>query len=202
MYTNSVAELNAFDSQSLLEMGTKDMDFVQLSQLIGRKTGGISVFPLTTSVRGRSTPLSKIIIRGKAMASQSADLFHLVRMFSTVMVIFSAVFLLPLTSMLTAEKCLQNAYEMKVRLALVLREAFLIWIWVSVNIFSQVFINVSWLFTLLFQMGVILKDVQLTDSQRFKQFVSQSKSRMEVLLYSLLSLYISGPAVLPLYSLT
>ncbi|CAM6087081.1 unnamed protein product [Calypogeia fissa] len=91
--------------QSLLEMGTKDMDFVQLSQLIGRKTGGISVFPSTSSVRGRSTPLSKIIVRGKAMASQSSDLFHL--------------------------------------------------------------------------MGVVLKDVQLNDSKRFKQFVSQSKSRME-----------------------
>lgn len=29
-------------------------------------------------------------------------------------------------------------------------------------------------------MGVILKDVELTDASRFKQFVSQSRSRMEV----------------------
>ncbi|KAG1366609.1 putative Presequence protease 2, chloroplastic/mitochondrial [Cocos nucifera] len=36
--------------QSLLEMGTKDMDFVQLTQLIGRKTGGISVYPFTSSM--------------------------------------------------------------------------------------------------------------------------------------------------------
>ncbi|KAE9447212.1 hypothetical protein C3L33_20907, partial [Rhododendron williamsianum] len=53
--------------QSLLEMGTKDMDFVQLNQLIGRKTGGISVSPLTSSIRGKEDPCSHIIVRGKAM---------------------------------------------------------------------------------------------------------------------------------------
>lgn len=66
-------------SQSLLEMGTGDLDFVQLSQLIGRKTGGISVYPSTSSVRGKAEPSSHIIIRGKAMASQTSDLFELVR---------------------------------------------------------------------------------------------------------------------------
>lgn len=65
-------------SQSLLEMGTADLDFVQLSQLIGRKTGGISVYPSTSSVRGRTEPSSHIFIKGKAMASQTADLFDLV----------------------------------------------------------------------------------------------------------------------------
>lgn len=65
-------------SQSLLEMGTGDLDFVQLSQLIGRKTGGISVYPSTSSVRGKAEPSSHIIIRGKAMASQTSDLFELV----------------------------------------------------------------------------------------------------------------------------
>ena len=65
-------------SQSLLEMGTKDMDFVQLNQLIGRKTGGISVYPFTSSVRGKEDPLTHIIVRGKAMAPQVEDLFNLV----------------------------------------------------------------------------------------------------------------------------
>ncbi|KAL3690174.1 hypothetical protein R1sor_016483 [Riccia sorocarpa] len=65
--------------QSLLEMGTKDMDFVELSQLIGRKTGGISVFPFVSSVRGKEKPLSYLVIRGKAMASQTSDLFNLMR---------------------------------------------------------------------------------------------------------------------------
>jgi Zn-dependent M16 (insulinase) family peptidase len=91
--------------QSLLEMGTSDLDFVQLSQLIGRKTGGISVYPSTSAVRGKAEPSSHIIIKGKAMASQTGDLFGLMRK--------------------------------------------------------------------------VLQDVQFSDQGRFKQFVLQSKSRME-----------------------
>ncbi|KAK8950682.1 hypothetical protein KSP39_PZI003078 [Platanthera zijinensis] len=91
--------------QSLLEMGTKDMDFVQLNQLIGRKTGGISVYPFTSSMRGQVDPCTRMIIRGKAMSGKVEDLFNL--------------------------------------------------------------------------MNCILQDVQFTDLQRFKQFVSQSKARME-----------------------
>ncbi|MCD7446098.1 Homeobox protein PKNOX1 [Datura stramonium] len=91
--------------QSLLEMGTKDLDFVQLNQLIGRKTGGISVYPFTSSVRGKVVPCSKIIVRGKAMSQRTEDLFNLINR--------------------------------------------------------------------------VLQDVQLDDQKRFKQFVSQSRSRME-----------------------
>ncbi|GMP38243.1 hypothetical protein CsSME_00009570 [Camellia sinensis var. sinensis] len=81
------------------------MDFVQLNQLIGRKTGGISVYPFTSSVRGKEDPCSHIIVRGKAMSGRTDDLFNLVNR--------------------------------------------------------------------------ILQDVQFTDQKRFKQFVSQSKARME-----------------------
>ncbi|PIN10818.1 Metalloendoprotease HMP1 (insulinase superfamily) [Handroanthus impetiginosus] len=91
--------------QSLLEMGTKDMDFVQLNQLIGRKTGGISVYPFTSSIRGKEDPCTHLIARGKAMSERVEDLFNLV--------------------------------------------------------------------------NCVLQDVQLTDQKRFKQFVSQSKARME-----------------------
>uniref|UniRef100_A0ACD5ZJ08 Uncharacterized protein n=1 Tax=Avena sativa TaxID=4498 RepID=A0ACD5ZJ08_AVESA len=91
--------------QSLLEMGTKDMDFVQLNQLVGRKTGGISVYPLTSSIKGKEEPLTRIVVRGKAMSTRVEDLFHL--------------------------------------------------------------------------MNCLLQDVQFTEQQRFKQFVSQSKARME-----------------------
>ncbi|GAB2267261.1 Homeobox protein PKNOX1 [Dionaea muscipula] len=91
--------------QSLLEMGTKDMDFVQLNQLIGRKTGGISVYPFTSSVRGKKEPCSHVIVRGKAMGGRTEDLFSLI--------------------------------------------------------------------------NSVLQEVQLTDQQRFKQFVSQSRARME-----------------------
>ncbi|KAK4284677.1 hypothetical protein QN277_001475 [Acacia crassicarpa] len=91
--------------QSLLEMGTKDLTFVQLNQLIGRKTGGISVYPLTSSVRGKEDPCCKIIVRGKSMAGRAEDLYNLVNR--------------------------------------------------------------------------VIQDVQFTDQQRFKQFVCQSKARME-----------------------
>ncbi|XWS68012.1 hypothetical protein CRYUN_Cryun04dG0053700 [Craigia yunnanensis] len=91
--------------QSLLEMGTKDLTFVQLNQLIGRKTGGISVYPFTSSIRNKEDPCSHIIVRGKSMAGRADDLFNLI--------------------------------------------------------------------------NCVLQEVQFTDQQRFKQFVSQSKASME-----------------------
>ncbi|KAK6282610.1 hypothetical protein POUND7_016435 [Theobroma cacao] len=91
--------------QSLLEMGTKDLSFVQLNQLIGRKTGGISVYPFTSSIQGKEDPCSHIIVRGKSMAGCADDLFNLI--------------------------------------------------------------------------NCVIQEVQFTDQQRFKQFVSQSKARME-----------------------
>ena len=72
--------MNMSASQSLLEMGTKDMDFVQLNQLIGRKTGGISDYPFTSSIRGKDDPLTRIVVRGKSMATRVEDLFNLVRL--------------------------------------------------------------------------------------------------------------------------
>ncbi|KAL2927586.1 Presequence protease 2 chloroplastic/mitochondrial, partial [Bienertia sinuspersici] len=91
--------------QSLLEMGTKEMDFVNLNHLIGRRTGGISVYPFTSSLRDSTDPCARLIVRGKAMAERVEDLFNL--------------------------------------------------------------------------MYCILQEVQFTDQQRFKQFVSQEKARME-----------------------
>uniref|UniRef100_A0A6J1C5I7 Presequence protease 1, chloroplastic/mitochondrial-like n=1 Tax=Momordica charantia TaxID=3673 RepID=A0A6J1C5I7_MOMCH len=115
LYTEAVFDMSSLKQellplvplfcQSLLEMGTKDLTFVQLNQLIGRKTGGISVYPFTSSVRGNDKACSHMIVRGKAMAGCAEDLFNL--------------------------------------------------------------------------MNCILQEVQFTDQQRFKQFVSQSKSRME-----------------------
>ncbi|KAK3025607.1 hypothetical protein RJ639_042105 [Escallonia herrerae] len=49
-----------------------------LNQLIGRKTGGISVYPFTSSVRGKQDPCSHVIVRGKAMSGRTEDLFNLV----------------------------------------------------------------------------------------------------------------------------
>ena len=60
-------------------MGTKDMDFVDLNQLIGRKTGGISVFPLISPKRGSKTPVARLVARGKGTSAQTQDLLTLVR---------------------------------------------------------------------------------------------------------------------------
>lgn len=79
--TKFAVSLFGFNSQSLLEMGTKDLSFVQLNQLIGRKTGGISVYPFTSSVRGKEDPCSHLIVRGKSMAGRADDLFNLVIIF-------------------------------------------------------------------------------------------------------------------------
>lgn len=63
--------------RSLLEMGTKDLNALQLNQLIGRNTGGISVYPFTSSKQGSKDPVSHIIVRGKAMSANTEDLFNL-----------------------------------------------------------------------------------------------------------------------------
>ena len=59
-------------------MGTKDQDFVQLNQLIGEKTGGISVFPVTSTKQGSKDPVSHIMVRCKAVSANTEDLFNLV----------------------------------------------------------------------------------------------------------------------------
>ncbi|XP_071693369.1 presequence protease 2, chloroplastic/mitochondrial-like isoform X2 [Rutidosis leptorrhynchoides] len=66
----------AFDmSRSLLEMGTED----QVSKLIRLKTRGLSVFPFISSKQGSDTPVSYIIVRGKATTPRyTENLFDLV----------------------------------------------------------------------------------------------------------------------------
>ncbi|KAJ0771635.1 putative ribosomal protein S10 [Helianthus annuus] len=64
--------------QSLLEMGTKDLNFVQLNQLIKEKTGGISIYPYTSSKQGSKDPVSYIMVRCKAMSASTEDLFNLI----------------------------------------------------------------------------------------------------------------------------
>ncbi|XP_071691752.1 presequence protease 1, chloroplastic/mitochondrial-like [Rutidosis leptorrhynchoides] len=62
--------------QSLLEMGTEDL----LEELIRIKTRGLSIFPFTSSKHGSDTPVSHIVIRGKALSAQhyTEHLFDLV----------------------------------------------------------------------------------------------------------------------------
>ena len=65
--------------RALLEMGAGDEDFVQLSQRIGAKTGGIHPQSLSTLVRGTQTGTTWLFLRGKAVAAQSDDLLAILR---------------------------------------------------------------------------------------------------------------------------
>jgi hypothetical protein len=65
--------------RSLTQMGTEKEDFVTLSQRIGRKTGGVSFSPFTSSVKGSKDPLAFLMVRGKVMGDKSGDLLDIMR---------------------------------------------------------------------------------------------------------------------------
>ncbi|GAB4572236.1 MAG: insulinase family protein [Anaerolineae bacterium] len=95
LFTNGIAYLDvAFDlhtlpadllplvplfGRALLEMGTETEDFVKLSQRIGRKTGGIEPTTLISPIYGDSRAAAWLVLRGKAMASQTQDLLDILR---------------------------------------------------------------------------------------------------------------------------
>lgn len=58
-------------------MGTEKESFIELSERIGRTTGGLSVSPFVTDVRGQKQPISLLMVRGKAMGAQAGDLMQL-----------------------------------------------------------------------------------------------------------------------------
>ena len=60
-------------------MGTQKESFVELTERIGRKTGGLSVSPFVSDRRGSAEPLALIMISGKAMADKAGDLLELFR---------------------------------------------------------------------------------------------------------------------------
>jgi len=66
-------------SRSLLGMGTTEESFVDLTQRIGRKTGGLSVSPFTSGKRGSDDVVAYLMLRGKAMGAQSGELFGLMQ---------------------------------------------------------------------------------------------------------------------------
>jgi len=66
--------------RSLTQMGTKTESFVELTERIGRKTGGLSAYPYTSAKRGSPLePVALVMLRGKAMADKSGDLLSLAR---------------------------------------------------------------------------------------------------------------------------
>ena len=50
---------------------------MELTERVGRKTGGLSVSPFVSDVRGTKEPLALIMISGKAMADKAGDLLQL-----------------------------------------------------------------------------------------------------------------------------
>ena len=63
--------------RALLETGAGDLDFVQLSQRIGRATGGIAAQPWTSSVTGSPTAAARLFLRTKAMPDRIDDLMSI-----------------------------------------------------------------------------------------------------------------------------
>ncbi len=63
--------------RALLEMGTERRDFVELSQHIGRDTGGIEAETMTSGVWGAGGAQAWLFLRGKAMISKVGALLSL-----------------------------------------------------------------------------------------------------------------------------
>jgi len=66
-------------ARASLEMGTTTEDYVKLSQRIGKSTGGIHGSVVTSTVIGSKESVAKLFLRGKATASQSAELLNILK---------------------------------------------------------------------------------------------------------------------------
>jgi len=66
--------------RSLTNMATQKESFIELTERIGCKTGGLSVYPFTSAVRGKpDSPVAYVMVRAKAMAGKTADMLELVQ---------------------------------------------------------------------------------------------------------------------------
>ncbi len=63
--------------RSLLETGTQEHDFVSLSQLISRKTGGIRTSTFTSTVMDSTDSTAWLFLRGKATLPRVSDLLDI-----------------------------------------------------------------------------------------------------------------------------
>jgi Zn-dependent M16 (insulinase) family peptidase len=63
--------------RALLEMGTKDLDYVALSQELGKHTGGLRVNSLLTTAWKTKKAIAYFLIRAKAMADKTPKLLEL-----------------------------------------------------------------------------------------------------------------------------
>lgn len=65
--------------RSLTQMGTEKESFIDLTERIGRKTGGVSASPFVSSVKGSDEPVAYVLLRGKAMGDKAADMLDIMR---------------------------------------------------------------------------------------------------------------------------
>jgi presequence protease len=63
----------------LLQMGTESQNYVQLTQRIGRETGGIGSATLTSTIRESSESALWFFLRGKAITSQAGELLAILK---------------------------------------------------------------------------------------------------------------------------
>ena len=63
----------------LTQMGTTTESFVDVTERIGRKTGGVSASPFVSAKRGEVDPVGYVVIRGKATAQHTGDLLDICR---------------------------------------------------------------------------------------------------------------------------
>jgi len=66
-------------ARALLETGTKTEDFVELTQRIGRLTGGIDPELYTSTVCGTSNAVAWVFLRGKSVDEKLPDLLHILQ---------------------------------------------------------------------------------------------------------------------------
>ena len=50
--------------RSLTQMGTAKESFIELTERMGRKTGGLSIYPFTSPVRGKEDPVAYVMVGG------------------------------------------------------------------------------------------------------------------------------------------
>jgi presequence protease len=63
----------------LLQMGTETQNYVQLTQRIGRETGGIGSATLTSTIRESSESALWFFLRGKAVTSQAGEMLEILK---------------------------------------------------------------------------------------------------------------------------
>ena len=66
-----------YAGRCLTQMGTEKESFIELTERIGRKTGGLSVSPFVSDKRGTDEPVAMVMISGKAMGDKAGDLLDL-----------------------------------------------------------------------------------------------------------------------------